>query len=1170
MKNGEKNIPNARSDSPTAVSEIPFELSDKQKELCRRLDQFYKIALDNKGISPSSIYRGALYAISPEQTRQNPDWMAQAAHSLREIIYPFYKKAAVAVIKKGKAFKRYGSVGAVDKLTEVIDHYYGFFSDVAHHNLVHAASNKYIVGNKKQTVEITGEVLKGIVPGFEDVLFEALRRQIDAHSEIDVFIRKGLEDYETLTKLINLNDDARHYFFAVADQKWLDWLWQSGLLDPIKEKSDDPIKYYYHTPELEYLSKVSLKAPEKVADIILAIPISEEHFNPEVLDRFLWICQSMPAAQLTRIIPKIKKENWIQLMDKYNHAGYEYQKMLETLAKEHEYLSFLTLSEAVLAIRTKEELIKPGRSIADYSLFYLKDLVDTKIFELLPEIDNSYLEQALKLITLVFSNIIKLGEATKDQSYGNINLIDLYDFDFFSNRHDDTHHISSRDEIRNIAIVMKKLAQKTIGSSLNEPETANRLYCAYIQTIPESEVTWRYQLFAMSLCPMVFQADLRKAFFKIFDNEDYLRLLRGAEYEWTLKKCFSTLSGEDRRLYIKKVNLLFGSADKEGWIRNLGYNLLSCIYGWLEESEIKDAQKVFGKVLNSAFQPRASLSDFKGGWVSPKAPIDQEQLSKMPIMEIVSKLKIEWEPKQLTKLDQTKDFLSPLNAEGMSKAIESDIEHRFQEYISEAALFFDRNQLDPHYTYAFLNGIFDVIRKKKCPGNINWSGTIKLLSNIVDSGQALEFNQGPREREYHDAWLQSWEAVHDAMADVLQAVIDELSVAEFRKQRSNLIKVSEYLIKHPDPTPETENEKIKEIERDPQTGDEKSIGSDPLTIAINSVRGRAYQAFVKFVEKDGETKQKTAIPILSTDVKKIYVECLYKENTRAVMFLFGQYLPFFFYQDREWIRSIVAEIFNDDPKRKDLYLAAWEGYLVQNLYLEFFNELVGYYKKAILLDPADYTSRKYHKNLDVGLADHIALAFVHISDFSFNSELFKSFWEKNIPARHKEFISFIGRYSISRDKAKEWNTNQNIEIEKIKELWDWVLKNNVNSEVLVGFDLWMDAEKEIFDISWLAKHIRDSLEKINGKMEWDHGLTQSFPCLAIKAPIDTLDILRIYFLGSEGVRRRRNWFFVDEPLVDTFKTLYENPITKDKADVLINELLPLDNGRYWKLKDILH
>jgi hypothetical protein len=1168
MKKDENNNPIEKTDSQSADSGIPFELSDKQKELCRRLDQFYKIALDNKGISPSSIYRGALYAISPDQIRQNSDWMAQAAHSLRDIIYRFYK--TTAVLKKDKAFKRYGSVGAVDKLTEVIDHYYGFLTNVAHHYMDNAAKNPIISKNRKQSVEITEDVFKKVVSGFEDVLFEALRRQLEAHSEIDAFIEKGLQDYDVLLGLINLNDDSRHYFFAVADEKWLDWLWQSGLLDPIKEKAEDPTKYYYHTPELEYLAKVTLKAPERVTDIILAIPISEEHLNREVLDRFLWICQSLPATQLARIVPKIKNENWIQLMDRFNHLGFEYNKMLETLAEAHDYLSFLILSEAILAVRPKEELIITGRSVIEFSLFYLKDMADTKIFDLLPEIDNKYLEQALKLTTIVFRNIVKLGEGEKDSTKSIFDLIDLYDFDFFSEHYDASLHLLHRNEIRKLAIMIKILAQKTIGSTCEEPEPAARIYNAYIRNLPESELTWRYQLFVMSLCPKVFQADLKTAFFKIFDNEDYLRLIRGPEYEWTIKKCFSILSEEDRRLYVKKVISLFGGADKEGWIRNVGYNLLSCINEWLDELEIRDIKTVFGKELNSEFQPRASISDIKIGRVSPKAPIDQEGLSKMSIQEIVRKLKSEWAPEQLKKQDQEKDFLSPLNAEGMNIVLAIDIENRFQEYISESARFFDRKQLDPHYTYALLNGITDVFRKKKCPANINWSGMIELLANIVDSGKTFEFDYGSREREHFNAWLQSWESVHDVMADVLQAMIDELSAEEFRKQRSNLINISEYLLKHPDPTPETENEKIKDVERDPQTGDEKSIGSDPLIIAINSVRGRAFQAFVKLVEKDGETKQKTTIPILSSDIKKIYIECLHKENTRAVMFLFGQYLPFFFYQDREWIRTIVPEIFSDDPKKKDLYLAAWEGYLVQNLYLEFFNEIADYYQRAILLNPSQYTSRKYYKNLDTGLANHLALAFVHITDFGFNSELYKSFWEKNIPTRHKEFISFIGRYCISRDKAKEWNEKNKIHAEKIKKLWDWALINNVNNEVLVGFDLWMDAEKEIFDIPWLAKHIRDSLEKINGKMEWDHGLTQSFPCLAIKAPIDTLNILRIYFIGSEGVRKRRNWFFVDEPLLATFKTLYENPITKDMADALINELLPLDNGRYWKLKDILH
>jgi hypothetical protein len=269
------------------------------------------------------------------------------------------------------------------------------------------------------------------------------------------------------------------------------------------------------------------------------------------------------------------------------------------------------------------------------------------------------------------------------------------------------------------------------------------------------------------------------------------------------------------------------------------------------------------------------------------------------------------------------------------------------------------------------------------------------------------------------------------------------------------------------------------------------------------------------------------------------------------------------------MRNIVPIIFSADPKKKDLYLAAWEGYLTQNLFLEFFEEFKGYYRQAILLDPAQYTPRKYYLNLDKGLATHIALAFVHISDFDIDSNLFKLFWETNNIDRHREFISFIGRYCISREKAREWINTKDINIGKLGKLWDWVLEHCKVDEVLIGFSLWINANQDIFDIAWLAKHVSETLEKTMGDLEWDHGLMESFPFLAKDAPIDTIDILRLYFFGTRGVRKRRSWFYIDDELIKVFRVLYENSTTREKIYRLINELLPLDNGRYWKLKDVL-
>ena len=287
------------------------------------------------------------------------------------------------------------------------------------------------------------------------------------------------------------------------------------------------------------------------------------------------------------------------------------------------------------------------------------------------------------------------------------------------------------------------------------------------------------------------------------------------------------------------------------------------------------------------------------------------------------------------------------------------------------------------------------------------------------------------------------------------------------------------------------------------------------------------------------------------------------------MFLFGYYLAFFYYRDRIWISSIVPQIFPADPTKKDLYLAAWEGYLTGNLYQELFEELKDYYKRAITLGPDQYTQRRYFKYLDEGLATHLALAFSHFSDFNFESDLFKLFWKTKNAKRYKEFISFIGRSCISRQNAGEWIKANNIDVEKLKQFWDWALANCGDPEALVGFAFWIETEWNIFDPVWLAKHVRLTLEKTQGNLEWDHGIMQSLAIMAESAPEDTLKILKLYLLGQKGVSSRP-WLYVDDELMSIFRSLYKNPLAKEDAERLINELLPVGSGQFWKLKDVIN
>jgi hypothetical protein len=180
---------------------------------------------------------------------------------------------------------------------------------------------------------------------------------------------------------------------------------KNGFLDAIKQKAEDPTRYSYKTPELNYLVKVAEKVPEKVVDIMFQVPISKETFNPEVIDRFVYICSKLPVKQLIRMIKKIKDENWIPLMGAFNQWMYNYEEILKKLFEAKNFDNLLILVEAILSAKSREEIKAQSKFLE--SPFYLENLSYTKVFWYLVNVGDEYLEEALRIISKNFKRSYK-------------------------------------------------------------------------------------------------------------------------------------------------------------------------------------------------------------------------------------------------------------------------------------------------------------------------------------------------------------------------------------------------------------------------------------------------------------------------------------------------------------------------------------------------------------------------------------------------------------------------------------------------------------------------------------------------------------------------------------------------------------------------------------------
>lgn len=164
----------------------PISISPEQVDLCRRLDEFHT----SNGLKtrPSDMFCGAVF-VSRTFLRNNPDWIAQAANSIREIMYPFYSREVDLIgTDKREALQNFGSVTANDFLINEMGRIYNDLNCLAHHGTVKKGRINF-----ETFSPIDFETL---IADFERIMGNVLLRQIDIHQEADTILALNPEDID--------------------------------------------------------------------------------------------------------------------------------------------------------------------------------------------------------------------------------------------------------------------------------------------------------------------------------------------------------------------------------------------------------------------------------------------------------------------------------------------------------------------------------------------------------------------------------------------------------------------------------------------------------------------------------------------------------------------------------------------------------------------------------------------------------------------------------------------------------------------------------------------------------------------------------------------------------------------------------------------------------------
>jgi len=133
---------------------------------------------------------------------------------------------------------------------------------------------------------------------------------------------------------------------------------------------------------------------------------------------------------------------------------------------------------------------------------------------------------------------------------------------------------------------------------------------------------------------------------------------------------------------------------------------------------------------------------------------------------------------------------------------------------------------------------------------------------------------------------------------------------------------------------------------------EKQYGGnnmEPVTLSINTVRGRAFHALFAYIfwcdrHLGGKGENGSRIPQEAKDVLEYHLDPS-RDPSLAVRSVYGQFFPWLFVFDPLWGKTLIERIFPaDDPDRR---YAAWETYLSNGVFSQVYAALKFQYELAI-------------------------------------------------------------------------------------------------------------------------------------------------------------------------------------------------------------------------------
>lgn len=900
-------------------------------------------------------------------------------------------------------------------------------------------------------------------------------------------------------KAIERPVDFEFFFEELKSPDWLDPLAAEGVFDkpypPVEEKEWISFPIW---PPSRYLVRMAEKAPDRVARLALRIPETENvRIHEDLTDAALAMPAEIAQAIVLKAIQWAKSHYQLRLADKLG-------KLVSHLAQGGQVEKALELAKALLELHQEQKEPMEGFEGEKYQLppepksvlsdWNYEQILITNV----PDLVRAAGLKALDLLCDLLEEAISLSGRTEDG--------ESEDYSYIWRSAIESHNQNEGRDLRGSLVSAVRDASATIATT-NPVLLQEVVRCLRYNHRKANPRKWkvfdRIVLHVIRKHPDTVRDLIRD---ELVNPEKFEDTGLSHEYRLLLTEMFGVLGVLEQQVILGWIEA--GPHDVDGWVQRV-------IEATGEAPSVEETEKykrawqlkklaVFSESLSEpwAGRYRALVEEFgapqhpefsfysAGGMTGPISPKEATDLSLMQEDELRQFL-TDWKPGE--------EALGIVpSREGLGREISQMVASDPAKYVQFAPSF---QGLDPTYVRSFLQGFRDTIGQKK---RFAWAPVIDLAYWVVTQPREI-----PDRKVHKWAADPDWSWARKTVASLLSSGFLEGDCAipwHLREQAwATLLPITK------DPHPEPGDE----VER-------KGLSGDPSHLAINSVRGEAIEAVVRYAcwvkrSLGKEGKKRLAGQGLRSmpevrDVLESHLEPT-RDPSLAIRSVYGRWFPTLYWLDTKWAIRNVKRIFPEGIgllKHRD---AAWDTYVIFSTpYLNMLDVLRTQYSMAVAELGRSSTIEHGVGNPKERLAEH----------------LMTFYWHGKLP--HQEASGILGKFfSIATDKlrghalkflGRSIHSAEKVPpavIGRLRRLWEWSAekaKGNPaqNVRTLATYGWWFASGK--FPQKWSMDQLATVL-RMAKTIEVDFLVLERLLVIAHSMPLEAIRCVRLLCEGAE-------------------------------------------------------